>query len=55
MKVLTDAIYSITPNLKAKDMDSLRSRISNLYKTYKEPEFDKDGKLISKRVKKRKI
>ena len=53
MKVLTDAIYKITPNLKTKDMDALRGRIENLYKTYKEPEFDKDGKLISKMIKKR--
>ena len=52
MKVLTDAIYKITPNLKTKDMDALRARIENLYKTYQEPEFDKDGKLISKKIKK---
>lgn len=39
--------------MKPKDMDDLRARIENLYKTYKEPEFDKDGKLISKMIKKR--
>jgi hypothetical protein len=56
MKVLQDAIYKITPNLKSKDMDALRARIENLYKeTWKEPEFDKDGKLISKKIKKRNI
>jgi hypothetical protein len=43
MKVLTEAIYKITPRLKSKEMDMLRGRIENLYKTYKEPEFDKDG------------
>ena len=53
MKVLTDAIFRITPNLKSKEMDALRGRIENLYKTYAEPEFDKDGKLISKKIKKR--
>ena len=55
MNVLTTAIYNITPNLKTKDMDALRARIENLYKTYKEPEFDKDGKLIVKKIKKRNI
>ena len=55
MKVLTDAIYKITPNLRPKDMEALRARIENLYKTYQEPEFDKDGKLISKKIKKRNI
>ena len=53
MKVLTEAIYKITPGLKSKDMDMLRGRIENLYKTYKEPEFDKEGKLINKTIKKR--
>ena len=55
MNVLTTAIYNITPNLKTKDMDALRSRIENFYKTYKEPEFDKDGKLIAKKIKKRNL
>ena len=37
-------------------MDALRARIENLYKeTWKEPEFDKDGKLISTKIKKRNI
>ena len=36
-------------------MDALRSRIENFYKTYKEPEFDKDGKLIAKKIKKRNL
>jgi len=34
-------------------MDKLRGRIEDLYKTYTEPEFDKDGKLINKKIKKR--
>lgn len=55
MKVLTEAIYKITPNLKTKEMDALRNRVEILYKTYKEPEFDKDGKLISRQIKKRNI
>ena len=56
MKVLTNAIYNITPNLKTKEMDALRARIENLYKgAYQEPEFDKDGKLISKKIKKRNV
>jgi hypothetical protein len=34
-------------------MDKLRGRIEDLYKTYTEPEFDKEGKFIPKRIKKR--
>jgi len=32
-------------------MDKLRGRIEDLYKSYTEPEFDQDGKLIRKKLK----
>ena len=51
MKVLKDAIFSITPNLHLKTLDKLRDKCVNLYKTYEEPEFDKEGKFISKKLK----
>lgn len=51
MKVLKDAIFSITPNLNLKTLDKLRDKCVNLYKTYEEPEFDKEGKFISKKLK----
>ena len=53
MKVLKDAIYSISPNLNLKTLDKLRDRIVDLYKIYEEPEFDKDGKFINKKPKKK--
>lgn len=53
MKVLKDAIFSISPNLNLKTLDKLRDRIVDLYKTYEEPEFDKDGKFINKKPKKK--
>jgi hypothetical protein len=53
MKVLKDAIFSISPNLKLNVLDKLRDRIVDLYKTYEEPEFDKDGKFINKKPKKK--
>jgi len=31
----------------------LKDRNVNQFKTYQEPEFDKDGKFISKKIKKR--
>jgi hypothetical protein len=52
MDVLKNAIYSMTPNLDYKKLDILKTRIEELYKTYEEPEFDKDGKYISKKIKK---
>lgn len=52
MTVLKDAIYQLTPQLDLKKMEFLKQRIEELYKSYEEPEFDKDGKFISKRVKK---
>ena len=33
-------------------MGRLRERIEILFKTYEEPEFDKDNKLINKKLKK---
>ena len=33
-------------------MGKLRERIEILYKTYEEPELDKDNKLINKKIKK---
>ena len=53
MKILTDAIFRISPNMNYKLMERLRERIVDLYKTYAEPEFDKDGKFINKKIKKR--
>lgn len=35
-----------------KTLESLKERIEELYKTYKEPELDKDGKLINKKIRK---
>jgi hypothetical protein len=52
MKVMKDAIYSISPSLNLKTLDKLRDRIVDLYKMYEEPEFDKDGKFINKKPKK---
>lgn len=52
MDVLKDAIFSMSPNLELKKLDFLRGRIEEMYKTYEEPEFDKEGNYISKKVKK---
>jgi hypothetical protein len=49
IKVLKDAVYKITPNLELKQQDKLKERIEQCYKSYAEPEFDKDGKFISKK------
>jgi len=40
--------------LKLKTLESLKERIEELYKTYKEPELDKDGKLINKKIRRMK-
>ncbi len=53
MKVLKDAIYTISPRLTLKTLDKLRDRIVDMYKLYEEPEFDKDGKFINKKPKKK--
>lgn len=52
MNVLKSAIFQISPNLDFKLLEKLRERIVNLYKTYEEPEFDKDGKFINKKIRK---
>jgi len=52
MQVLQDIIFAISPNLDLRQMEKLRERNVTLYKMYEEPEFDKDGKFISKRIKK---
>jgi hypothetical protein len=31
-------------------LDDLKERIVDIFKTYEEPEMDKDGKFISKKV-----
>ena len=54
MTILKDAIFKITPNLNLRKLENLKERVINLYKTYEEPEFDNDGKYISKRIKKKK-
>ena len=53
MKVLKQAIYKISPGLNLKTLDKLRDRIVDMYKLYEEPEFDKDGKFINKKPKKK--
>lgn len=52
MDCLKKAIFNISPMLKLKTLEKLRDRIVDLYKTYKEPELDKDGKLINKKIRK---
>ena len=52
MKVLKDGIYQVTPNLQLRKLDSLKERIIDLFKTYQEPEFDKNGKFIPKKIRK---
>ena len=39
--------------MKLKTLERLKERIEELYKMYKEPELDKDGKLINKKIRKR--
>lgn len=50
MNVLKENIFKITPNLELRTLEMLKKRIVDLYKTYQEPEFDKDGKFISKKI-----
>lgn len=54
MNALMGAVYQISPKLKLKTLESLKERIEELYKTYKEPELDKDGKLINKKIRRMK-
>lgn len=53
IKVLKDAVFSISPNLPLKMLESLKDRTVDLYKTYEEPELDKEGKLLNKKMKKK--
>ena len=46
MGALKEAIFKITPNLKLQKLESMKEGIEEFYKTYVEPEVDKDGKLI---------
>ena len=50
MDALKKAIFQISPKLKLKTLEHLKERIEELYKTYVEPELDKDGKLINKKI-----
>ena len=50
MAVLKESIFKITPNLELRTLEFLKARIVDLYKTYEEPEFDKDGKFIPKKI-----
>ena len=52
MDALKQAIFQISPKLKLKTLERLKERIEELYKTYNEPELDKDGKLINKKIRK---
>lgn len=52
MKCLQEAIFAISPHLDYKILNKIKDRITNLCKTYEEPEFDANGKFISKRIKK---
>lgn len=51
IQVLKDSIFKISPNLDLRKMEKLREKIANIFKVpYEEPEFDKDGKFISKKI-----
>lgn len=52
MDALKDAVFKISPKLKLKTLERLKERIEELFKTYNEPELDKDGKLINKKIRK---
>jgi len=54
MNALMGAIFKISPKLKLNTLEGLKERIEELYKTYKEPELDKDGKLINKKIRRMK-
>jgi len=53
MKSLKDAIYMISPLVELQTLEMLKERIVDLCKTYQEPEFDKDGKFIPAKIKKK--
>jgi len=53
MKVLKESIYAVSNKIKdLSTLEKLKERISHLCKTYEEPEFDPNGKFISKKIKK---
>jgi hypothetical protein len=41
--------------LDLKTLEFLKERIVDLFKTYEEPELDKDGKIINKKINKMKL
>ena len=53
IKVLKDAVFSMSPKLPLKMLESLKDRTVDMYKTYEEPELDKEGKLLNKKMKKK--
>ena len=52
MKILKESIYKVSQNLELKTLEKLKDRMVSLCKTYEEPEFDQNGKFISKKIKK---
>ena len=53
MKVLKESIFKVSQQIQdLKYLERLRERIEHLCKTYEEPEFDPNGKFISKKIKK---
>ena len=50
--MLKENIFKITPHLELKKLEFLKKRIIDQFKLFEEPEFDKDGKFISKKIKK---
>ena len=53
MKVLKESIFKVSQQIQdLKYLERLRERIEHLCKTYEEPEFDANGKFISKKIKK---
>lgn len=49
--VLKEQILKISPNLSLQQLEKLKGRLIDLYKTYEEPELDKDGKILNKKIK----
>ena len=53
--MLKDQIFQMTPNLPLNKLEQFKERIIDVCKTYEEPEIDKDGNLINKKLKKKKL
>lgn len=51
MNILKDAIFQLSGKLNLRTLEKLRERNIHLCKTYEEPEFDKDGNFINKKLK----